>query len=225
MTTDLYDHFCRLDSTTLQHSLRVMLIAREFTEYENDRDLRMLPKAALVHDIGKLYVADEILDKAGSLSDTEREFINLHAYAGYRMLKENGVDDKIASVVLFHHGMKPVTLSAVKPDTSDDVRELAKMLHTIDVFEALTSDRPYHRGVESIVAVRNMQGDHTLHDSVMRFLHARAVSGAIPSAVHTAYFSGHSPVEQMQEGEIHSIITGMETKRNDNILAMASGIN
>ena len=143
-----------MDSTTYNHSMRVMLIALEI-ETTLRLDDHKLSEAALLHDIGKIYISPTILDKKEGLSSLERELIDLHAYIGYSILHGFDIDEDI----WYHHGSTPITISPIEKYNSEEIYEKAKMLHTIDVFEALTSDRPYHRGMSAKDALSIMKDE------------------------------------------------------------------
>lgn len=146
----------RLDSFTYNHSVRTMTIATEVENYLS-MDNHELSIAALLHDVGKIYIAPSILDKKGRLNTIERELVDLHSYVGYMMLRDMKVNERISRIVLYHHGFQPVALSKVGSYIEYDVLEKADILHAIDVFEALTSDRPYHRGLPSKEALSEMK--------------------------------------------------------------------
>jgi putative nucleotidyltransferase with HDIG domain len=158
-----------LDSTTYNHSVRVMLLAVELEEYLSMTDHKLM-SAALFHDLGKIYVPFKILDKSQSLTRLEREIIDLHPYIGYLLLSELGVDEDICRIVLYHHGVKPLTISDIGYYDNNDTYDKALMLHTIDAFEALTSDRPYHRGVHSKEALTIMSRDNRYHAETLQYL-------------------------------------------------------
>ncbi|MBE6035576.1 MAG: HD domain-containing protein [Clostridiales bacterium] len=145
--------FNQLDSTTYNHSIRVMALAMEYEEFIGI-DNHLLSQAALVHDIGKIYVSSKILDKTGSLSCLEHHLVDLHPYIGYSLLKERNICEDLSRVVLYHHGYLPSTLTEITRiyENKGFVDYCAKVLRTIDAFEALTSDRPYHRGISAIDA-------------------------------------------------------------------------
>lgn len=208
---DLYDDFTHLDSITLNHSVRVMLICREYWSYSNDKDLSMLVDAALIHDIGKLYVSSAILDKVGTLSTLERRLVDLHPYIGYCVLNDYNINSPINSLVLFHHGFDPVTLSIINPLRNKDIEDMATMLHTVDVFEALTSDRPYHRGVSSKSALNMMSDgrDKTFHSDVLMFLRFKSENDR-NSFVHRKKFSGSSPGCYVSSEEIRHMILNLD---------------
>ena len=162
-----------LDSITLNHSVRVAEIASGY-EICRKHPNNLLSRAALVHDIGKVYISSKIIDKPGVLSNLEREIVNLHPYIGYKILKEDGVNDKICTIALYHHGINPPILQPTQPYEDDEVLNYAKMLRTIDSYEALTSDRPYRRGFSGQKAIEIMDTEENHHPDVMeyfRYLH------------------------------------------------------
>lgn len=172
-----------LDSITLNHSVRVQNIARKFEEY-NRHDNNILSMAGLVHDIGKMYISSKIIDKPGMLTPIEREIINLHPYISYKILIAEDVDPSICLLALLHHGMNPPGYKhsrfgedqyvAVKDRWNLDleaVRDYSKMLHTIDCYEALTSDRPYRRGFSPEKAIEILDSEENQHEKVLEFLH------------------------------------------------------
>lgn len=169
----IFKYFSRLDSITYNHSVRVAALSVEFEKF-NKMDNTELSQAALVHDLGKIFISSKILDKVGSLTPLEREIINLHPYIGYRLLKSMDVNEDICRIVLYHHGLDPVVLSPVGAFDNNHVCEKSIMLHTIDAFEALTSDRPYHRGFPSHEALEIMCKEDGHHQGVMEYLKTMA---------------------------------------------------
>lgn len=169
MGNQIFELFWRFDSITFNHSARVYELAREYEDHYKFSD-RRLSRAALVHDLGKVYISPRILDKIGSLSGLERELVNLHPYIGYCLLKDEYVDEDICRIVLYHHGTDPLVIAPVKADLRDDIVELASILRSIDAFEALTSDRPYHRGLPVAQAIEALKCDNiTHHTEVLKF--------------------------------------------------------
>lgn len=142
---DVMELMEKLDFVTYSHSCRVWQMAAGIEERMGMGD-GILSASAFVHDIGKYYMPASILDKRGSLTPLEREIIDLHPYIGYCILDGAGVCGEIKHTVLCHHGLQPKALKPL-PACWGCVEELAGMLKTLDVFEALTADRPYRRGV------------------------------------------------------------------------------
>ena len=169
MQNEIYSVIHKLDSITYNHSIRVMCIAREIEDFYKLEE-RLIGNAALVHDIGKTYISSKILDKKERLDLVERELINLHPYIGYRMLKQMGVNEDICRIVLYHHGLHPVLLRELEPYQNPMINDMALMLHSIDSFEALTSDRPYHRGLLATEALEIMIKESGHHQAVLDYL-------------------------------------------------------
>lgn len=169
LSNDVLNLMEKLDATTYNHSYRLWEMAMDVEEHFHYKD-DVLSTAALVHDIGKLYIPKIILDKRSGLDALEREVIDLHPYYGYRILEMHGVDEVVRRIVLYHHGMNPKVL-AVMPEFDDSkVAERAMMLHTLDVFEALTTDRPYKRRMSVECACAWMEQGPEYHAEALAYL-------------------------------------------------------
>ena len=188
MRNDIYGMFCRLDSITYNHSIRVMILAKEFEEFTGQKD-DILSQAALMHDIGKVFIAEKILDKVDRLTNLEREMVSLHPYIGYQMLKDLDINDDICQIILYHHGKHPPTLKEIESVPTEEIYDRSLILHTIDAFEALTSDRPYHRGYDAMEAIDIMMREGNHHPAVMEYLIKTAEQTSVKvSAVHRSHY-------------------------------------
>lgn len=159
----------KMNSTTYNHSLRVWELALEVEAHFQMTD-EVLSTAALVHDIGKYYIPERILDRHEGLSPLERDVIDLHPYLGYRILEDYKVGEAVKRIVLYHHGMKPRLLAPLPEFYSVTTMEKAKMLHTIDAFEALTTDRPYRRRMSVGRAATFLEGQEGYHSRTLLYL-------------------------------------------------------
>jgi diguanylate cyclase (GGDEF)-like protein len=117
--------------------------------------LIMLRRAALLHDVGKVSVPSEILDKPGPLDDREFAIVRGHSAAGAQMLAHAGLAAE-AGWVRGHHervdgGGYPDGLSG------DEIPLEARILFVADSFEAMTSDRPYRSGIDAGEAVAELK--------------------------------------------------------------------
>lgn len=173
LSAEIRERMEQLDSTTYNHSFRVWRMALLY-EVEGMRGNDCLSTAALVHDIGKLYIPERILDKHGELTVLERDVMGLHPYFGYRLLSDFGVDEQIKRLVLYHHGMNPRTLLPVPEYCSPWIAEDARVLHTIDAFEALTTDRPYRRRMSVRQAAEFLDRQEGYHAGTLAFLAEQA---------------------------------------------------
>ena len=145
-----------MDIITLNHSVRVCEISK-IVEKELFKD-KKLSEAGLYHDIGKYFITPDILNKRGKLNDIERLVINSHSYLSYKTLKLFDIDDDICLIALFHHTFDPQMLfdedKNVISTIDTNIARLSRAIKTIDIYEALTTDRPYHRGVRSDTSIK-----------------------------------------------------------------------
>ena len=98
--------------------------------------------ASIVHDIGKIHVAGEILNKPIKLAEIEMELVRLHCQAGYEILKSIEFPWPIAEIVLQHH--ERIDGSGYPRGLKgDEILIEARILAVADVIEAMASHRPY----------------------------------------------------------------------------------
>jgi putative nucleotidyltransferase with HDIG domain len=132
------------DIVTYDHSRRVATYAQRLARYVgwSRRDARDLALAALVHDLGKTWIANDILLKADSLSDEERKTMERHPLIGARILIGCDVHPFYVETVLYHHEAwngrgYPSELKG------EEIPLSARILSVADVYDVLTSQRPY----------------------------------------------------------------------------------
>ncbi|MEW6027384.1 MAG: HD domain-containing phosphohydrolase [Planctomycetota bacterium] len=119
----------------------------------NDDALKKIEIAASLHDLGKLAVADEILEKPASLTPAEYSMIKKHSYYTYNILRLiDGFDDITRWSALHHERLD----SSGYPFSHDrDTLPMgARIIAVADVFTALTEDRPYRRKLPADQAIR-----------------------------------------------------------------------
>jgi putative nucleotidyltransferase with HDIG domain len=146
------------DKYTYMHSVAVcalmVALARELGMDETAT--RKAGLAGLLHDVGKMAIPDEILDKPGKLTDEEFTTIKSHPVEGHKMLLEaNGVDDVALDVCLHHHEKID---GRGYPDglVGEQISIYAKMGAVCDVYDAITSNRPYKNGWDPAESLRKM---------------------------------------------------------------------
>jgi len=165
------------DPSTFGHSARVAAISMEIAAAIGltAKDREALRRGALLHDIGKIGVEDRVLRKPGPLSNAESDDMREHPRIGYDMLK--GLRFLEASVpgVLYHHerwdgaGYPTGLMGSAIP-------LLVRILAVADVFDALTSDRPYRKGLGFAAAtatIRSQAGLQFDPDVVTAFMARR----------------------------------------------------
>jgi putative nucleotidyltransferase with HDIG domain len=134
------------DAYTLGHCERVADYACALARDVGYDDITMFwfRIGALLHDVGKIAVPSEILNKPGHLTPEERAIMETHAAAGYDMLRDIDFPWDILPLVRGHHERwdgkgYPDRLAA------DGIELSARIVCVADVFDALTTDRPYRR--------------------------------------------------------------------------------
>ena len=139
---------------TAGHSERVTSISLAIGERLglSGREMDSLRRGGLLHDIGKIGVPPAILDKAGPLSDAEREVMMSHPSLGAQILQPIDAFADAIPIVRSHHERLD---GGGYPDglRGDDIPYLARILAVADVFDALVSDRPYRAGLPMARAV------------------------------------------------------------------------
>jgi putative nucleotidyltransferase with HDIG domain len=137
------------DHYTAEHSRNVAKIACLIGKKMNlkRKELKILEIAGHLHDIGKIAVPEHILNKPGKLSDEEFEIIKKHPVVGADILREYPELSFIVPVVLYHH--ERMDGSGYPLGLKDkEIPILARILAVADVFDALTSDRPYRKAMK-----------------------------------------------------------------------------
>jgi len=139
-------HFISKDKYTENHCYRVSLYATKIGGYLglNSQRLEDLRAAALLHDIGKLDISREILHKAARLTRDEYEQVQKHVDRGVRMLEPvGGALRRILPIILAHHDR--FDGSGYRPLQGEDIPLEARIIAVADVYDSLTSDRPYRK--------------------------------------------------------------------------------
>jgi HD-GYP domain-containing protein (c-di-GMP phosphodiesterase class II) len=154
------------DSTTYNHLIRMSLysylIAKEMGF--DEEWCEKLKLAAPMHDIGKLGIKDMILLKPAKLTDEEFEEMKKHTIYGYEILKDSTIDIlKMASNVALCHHEKYDGTGYPRGLKGEEIPIEARIVAVADVFDALTSRRPYKEPYEIERAVEIIEKDSGKH--------------------------------------------------------------
>lgn len=159
---------------TQLHSLRVRAYALHLGECMglNRRELQQLGQGALLHDIGKIGIPDHLLLKPDKLSEEEWKLMRAHPAIGARILGAVPFLAPIADVARTHHEWYDGT---GYPDglRGEEIPLGGRIFAVVDVLDALTSDRPYHRKMgfeEARALIREEAGTHFDPEVVRAFL-------------------------------------------------------
>ncbi|MFN7959207.1 MAG: HD domain-containing protein [Holophagaceae bacterium] len=142
---------------TAEHSLGVAGVSRFLAGKMGLGELsqRKLEIAGLLHDVGKLRVPREILDKPGGLDARERQIINTHSFETYQILRDIQGFEEIAHWAVHHHEAPDGRGYPFHIDASLLPLE-ARILRIADIFQAMVQDRPYRKGLDQAQALAFM---------------------------------------------------------------------
>lgn len=166
------------DAYTRGHSDRVAAYAvevgRELAMSEDD--IEMLRYAAEMHDIGKIGISETLLNKPGSLSESELAEVRRHALIGADMVRKVEFLRGVSDTIKYHHEWYNGSGGYPQELTGEQIPRGARILMVCDSFDAMTSDRPYRHGLDREEAVRRLiegagtQFDPDIVDAFLRML-------------------------------------------------------
>ena len=137
------------DSYTNGHSHRVAkytaMLAKKLGK--SPEEVAKMHRIALLHDIGKISIPDNILNKPGRLDDDEFAVMKSHSQRGYDILKEISIAPELAAGARFHHERQD---GRGYPNglTTEEIPEVAQIIAVADTFDAMFSTRPYRKKME-----------------------------------------------------------------------------
>ncbi|MCI3923702.1 diguanylate cyclase [Paenibacillus sp. TRM 82003] len=154
--------FMSKDIYTFQHSKRVYRYATELADklVLADAERRTLILGALIHDIGKLEIPRDVLNKKGKLTNDEWEMVKKHVIWGKEIASTNEKFKPLLPLIELHHERYDGT-GYPRGLKGEEIPRLARMLCVIDSFDAMTTERPYQRTKtfeEAIVELRKFAG-------------------------------------------------------------------
>jgi HD-GYP domain-containing protein (c-di-GMP phosphodiesterase class II) len=143
------------DDYTYQHSVNVCALAiiLGISNGYNRFQLQNLGMGALLHDIGKIKIPLEIINKPGSLSYDEFIEIKKHPWEGYMMAKDTAYLPKSSIICILQHHERIDGRGYPRGLSKGNIHDYASLIAVSDVFDALVSDRPYRTGYSNHDAV------------------------------------------------------------------------
>jgi HD-GYP domain-containing protein (c-di-GMP phosphodiesterase class II) len=146
------------DDYTYMHSVAVcaLMVALGRALGLEGESLRQIGLAGMLHDLGKAAMPLEVLNKPGKLTDEEFTLMKSHAERGHAMLKEGGGVGPLVLDVCLHHHEKVDGSGYPHGLSGENISLFAKMGAVCDVYDAVTSVRPYKNGWDPGEALRKM---------------------------------------------------------------------
>lgn len=147
------------DDYTSAHCVSVMLLSLivALDRHWDALKVKRLGVGALLHDVGKAFIPDEILNKPDKLTTAEFDIMKKHTVYGYDVFKEN-LPASSLSVIKAHHERVNGT-GYPEGKRLDEISDVAKLTSVCDVYDALTSDRAYKRKVLPNIALNIIKNE------------------------------------------------------------------
>jgi putative nucleotidyltransferase with HDIG domain len=146
------------DTYTFEHSVSVCVLLLAFCQamgYEPEA-MRDVGVGGLLHDIGKMMIPDHILNKPGALAPAEFTMMQAHAALGRDMLAQVPGMPEIAVAVAAQHHERHDGTGYPNKLKGDEITQLGQMASIVDVYDALTSDRIYHKALAPAAALKKL---------------------------------------------------------------------
>lgn len=141
-----------------EHSYRVSALCKNMgealglSEYKNEE----LRSVGLLHDIGKIAIDENILNKAGKLTEDELKEISRHSEIGYRMINTVNDMSDIANYVLCHHERFDGK-GYPKGLKGNEIPFVSRIISILDAYDEMTSERSYQKALSKEVAIKELQ--------------------------------------------------------------------
>jgi putative nucleotidyltransferase with HDIG domain len=139
------------DEYTTTHSLNVSVLTMALAEFldMSPQDVRTFGIAGLLHDLGKVNVPTDILNKPGKLTDDERKVMQQHPVDGAKLIIQSGRKLDLAAAVAHEHHIMINGHGYPRCHYHRDCHKASKLVHVCDVYDALRTKRPYRDAWES----------------------------------------------------------------------------
>lgn len=211
------------DEYTYLHSLSVSALCISFAEHLglDDARIKSIGIGGLLHDIGKVRIPEEILNKPGPLTEKEFEIMKEHVKHGDCILRQTTthIDDDAVSVTAHHHERLDGTgyPEALK---GDDISQFGQIAAIVDIYDALTSERCYKDAVPPTEALRKLfewSNNYLNRDLVERFI---AHLGIYPIGALVRLKSGFLAVvvDHGEEGLLHPVVKAVYDTRKRKLI-------
>lgn len=171
---------CRIkerDTYTFQHSVSVCTLLVTFCRYlgMSREVIQEAGVGGMLHDIGKMRVPDHILNKPGKLTEPEFDIMKSHVTLGLEILQQTpGISTTVLQISSDHHERFEGSGYPSKKK-AQGISQLGRMAAIVDVYDAITSNRVYHKGMEPSIAVQKLfewSNHHLDEELVQHFIQA-----------------------------------------------------
>jgi len=198
------------DRYTSGHSKRVAEYARMIAGRmgKNEAEQEEIYRAGLLHDVGKIRIPAEIINKTGKLTDEEYNTIKIHPVTGYHILKGVAGNSHIAIAAKYHHERYD---GRGYPNgiAGENIPEIARILGVADAYDAMASDRSYRKAMpQDIIRSELVKGRGTQFDPAIADIMIQMVDEDTHYILKQPEASKHNILVVSDDAEVHSRIAG-----------------
>ncbi len=153
------------DDYTYSHSVNVAVLSIIIgvTMGLGRKELTKLGLGALLHDIGKVFIDKDIVNKPGKLTDEEFSSMKMHSKLGYDYVRDRFQLPVKSYVAVLDHHERYDGSGYPNSKKGDEISDFGKMIALADVYDALTSERPYRKALPPSEAMEYIMGNSQVH--------------------------------------------------------------
>ena len=168
---DMLQCIRQFDDLTYVHSMNVALIANVIGKWLNlsEQELITLTAAGALHDIGKLQIPIDIINKPGKLTDQEFNIIRTHPQLGLGILQDQNIDEQIKQATYQHHERNNGTGYPLRIK-GDQIAVFSKIIMIADVYDAMTANRVYRKGICPFAVIEQFEYEREFYDPSILYM-------------------------------------------------------
>ena len=216
------------DRYTSGHSQRVAEYAREIARRmgKSQEEQQVVYYAGILHDIGKIRVSEDVINKPGTLTENELDQIRIHPISGYHILRDIHDDERVGYGARYHHERYDGT-GYPNGLEGEDIPEIARIIAVADAYDAMASDRSYRSVLpqdtvrDEIIRGKGCQFDPKIADIMLQIIDEdrsyslRQTKSELYKVLavdddETSLASLEKILDKMEEVEIIGVKTGQE---------------
>jgi putative nucleotidyltransferase with HDIG domain len=171
---------CRIkerDTYTFQHSMSVCTLMVAFCRYMDMKPevIQEAGMGGMLHDIGKMRIPNSVLNKPGKLTDAEFDIMKGHVVLGLEILRQTPNVSKTVYQISGEHHERYEGTGYPEKKKAQAISQLGRMAAIVDVYDAITSNRVYHTGMEPSLALQKLfewSNHHLDEELVQHFIQA-----------------------------------------------------
>jgi len=149
------------DFYTYTHSVNVgvisLMLAKTLFAGSDAHDLQELGAGFFLHDLGKIRVPNEIINKPGRLTEEEMQRMRIHPYQGYKILEEAGALTEECRIIVMQHHENMDGTGYPRRLMAEQIHLYGRICGIADVYDALTAERSYKQAMKPFEALRLMR--------------------------------------------------------------------